>query len=129
YRGPPEPEHGSDSENIQAAAPSGHRRWASPRRPSRRRREPAPPPPEPCFSPDSLNRCPVKERVRHSVGRIVDPALFDFVLLPPPTAGPIVLARRGGPGAGRAADRRVAGFVKRVIRDVVRADVVPHSRL
>src|SRR5204863_6505850 len=59
----------------------------------------------------------------------VDAALLRSVLLPPPPAGPVGLAVRDGPRAGRAPDGRVALVVQRVVRHVVRPDVVPHLAL
>src|SRR5260370_39011568 len=59
----------------------------------------------------------------------VKAAFLDLVVLPPPATGPLVFALRGRARAWRAADRRVAGFVQAVVRNVVGADVIPHLRL
>src|SRR5690348_7748415 len=52
-------------------------------------------------------------------------ALLGRILLPPPTAGPGVLARLHGTGARRAAHADVAFFVERVAGYAVDPDVVP----
>src|SRR5438132_7727755 len=57
--------------------------------------------------------------------RAVDAALLRRVLLPPPAAGAVGLAGLDRACARRAADRRVALVVERVIRHVVLAHVVP----
>src|SRR5438874_2418891 len=58
--------------------------------------------------------------------RAMDSALLRRIRLPPPAAGAIGLARLDRARARRAADRRVALVVQRVIRHVVLAHVVPH---
>jgi hypothetical protein len=55
----------------------------------------------------------------------VQAALAGRVGLPPPAAGPLVLAGAGRAGAGRAADRGVAALVQRVHRQAVAAHVGP----
>src|SRR5882724_5773905 len=57
--------------------------------------------------------------------RAVDAALLRRVRLPPPATGAVGLAGLDRPGARRAADRRVALVVERVVRDVVLAHVLP----
>src|SRR5437588_18273 len=47
--------------------------------------------------------------------RAVDPALLRRVRLPPPAAGPVLLAGPDRASAGRAADRRVAAVVQGVV--------------
>src|SRR5205823_12926809 len=58
--------------------------------------------------------------------RAMDSALLRRIRLTPPEAGAIGLARLDRARARRAADRRVALVVQRVIRHVVLAHVVPH---
>src|SRR5258708_20857268 len=55
----------------------------------------------------------------------MEAAFLHLVLLPPPAASPLVLAGCRGARAGCAADRGVPGVVKRVVGQVVLADVVP----
>src|SRR5581483_3974334 len=58
--------------------------------------------------------------------RAVDAALLWRAGLPPPAARPRGRAGRDRPRARRAADRRVALVVERVVGDSAFADVVPH---
>src|SRR5262252_2316486 len=55
----------------------------------------------------------------------VQAALLDVGLLPPPAAGPLVLAGLDGPGAGRAPDGRVAALIEGVVVEPVLPDVCP----
>ena len=55
----------------------------------------------------------------------VDAALAAALLLPPPASGSLVLAGLDGPRARRAADRRIAAIVERVVRQVALPDVRP----
>src|SRR2546422_448070 len=64
-----------------------------------------------------------------TLDRAVHAALLKRAVLPPPAAGAWVFARSGGTRAGRAANTGVALVVKRVVRYVVRPDVVPHLLL
>src|SRR5947209_7975086 len=61
-----------------------------------------------------------------ALDRAVNSALLRRVRLPPPASRAARLARCDRARAGRAADRRVAAVVERVIRDVALAHVVPH---
>src|SRR6266566_449323 len=67
---------------------------------------------------------PVRLRPQE-LDRAVDPALLVRVLFPPPPAGALGLAEEDGPGARRAADRGEAVIEELVVRDLVRAHVVP----
>src|SRR5262245_25407800 len=55
----------------------------------------------------------------------VHTALFGRTGFPPPAAGAEILARSGGPGAGRTTNARIASVVKWVVRHVVGPDIVP----
>src|SRR5262249_54018059 len=55
----------------------------------------------------------------------VDPALLRRVRLPPPAARTPGFTRGDRPGARRAADRRIAAVVERVVRNLALAHVVP----
>src|SRR5205823_9825483 len=57
-------------------------------------------------------------------GERVESALSLAAAAPPPRA--LGFAGRSGPGAGPAADARVALVEQRVVRDAVFADVAPH---
>src|SRR5439155_4111044 len=58
--------------------------------------------------------------------RAVDAALLRRVRLPPPPSGAVGLAGTNRTGARRAADRRIALVVQRVVGHVVLAHVVPN---
>src|SRR5436190_7834148 len=58
--------------------------------------------------------------------RHVKTAFFRLRVLPPPAAGPLVLARLDRACAWPAADAWISAIVQRVIRYVVLPDVPPH---
>src|SRR5215210_1160923 len=69
-------------------------------------------------------RLPTRRLRRLSRGH-VQAALFGVGMFPPPATGPLVLARLHGARAGTAADAGIAAIVQRVVRHVVRSDVLP----
>src|SRR5262245_60914458 len=56
----------------------------------------------------------------------VHATLFRGSLFPPPSSGTMVLPGLHGAGAGRTADAGVTTIIERVVRHIVRTDVVPH---
>ena len=59
----------------------------------------------------------------------MDPAFLRRIEFPPPPAGSFVLAREYRAGARAAADAPVTLRVKRMYRDVMLPQVLPHRRL
>src|SRR5579875_1036777 len=58
----------------------------------------------------------------------IDPAFLGDVSLPPPPAGPWVLAGAGRTGTGLTADAGKAALIERVVGDIVLPDVFPDLR-
>src|SRR6266540_1898682 len=111
--------------------PSPFERWvrtASPSRYSTSKPEPSSSGPTICAivvlpapeSPVNQSVKPLRMCLLWQRGVVVDPALE--LVRAGPTAGPLLLVRRGRTRARPAADRAVAGVVERVVRDLVGRD-------
>src|ERR1035437_6340348 len=66
-----------------------------------------------------------RPRSRCASSRNMETAFAGAFLLPPPPARPGIVAWRDRTGARRAADRRIARVVQRVVRDSLGVDVRP----